>query len=354
MRPDDVEFAQLLTKFIPVRITSFKGVDMNFFRFDYDQTFAVLLMDTNGTTYSRFGSNDHKSDAGRMSIAGLKQAMKGALAMHRGGWKPLSPINQPPRQQEPFTLANIPAYAKSKEADQPCARCHFANNYRFTQLKDEGKFSKEMLFQYPFPENLGVTLDVDRNNLVKAVLAASPAQKSGVQAGDTIVEANQAPVLTSADLQAVLQGIADPGEVSLVVERQGQQLPPMRLELPRGWRKSDVSWRPSLEVAPPTVGLWAEPLNENQKQQRGVPVDRLALRVSFLFPGAKWAQSRGDLKMGDIILDVNNNQLPAMSTRQFHAYFRLNFNVGDTVTLTVLRGTEKREIKVPCIDPKEE
>jgi len=326
---------------------------MNFFRFDYDQTFAVLLMDANGTTYSRFGSNDHKSDASRMSIAGLKRAMRGALAMHRGGWKPISPINQPPRHKEPFTLSDIPAYANSKAAGQACARCHYASNYRFAQLRDEAKFFKEMLFQYPFPENIGVTLDVDANNFVKTVLAASPAQKAGVRPGDLIVQANDAAVLTSADLQAVLQDIPDPGEVSLVVERQGKQQPAMRLELPRDWRKSDISWRPSQEGIPPSLGLWAETLNVSQKEQRGLAVDKLALRVSFFFLGPQWAQSRGALKMGDIILDADNEQLPAMNTRQFHAYFRLNFNVGDRVTLTVLRGGQKMEIKVPCVDPKE-
>src|SRR5688572_14579746 len=113
---------------------------MNFFRFDYDQTFAVLLMDVNGTTYSRFGSNDHKSDASRMSIAGLKRAMRGALSMHRSGWKPISPINQAPRQKKSFTLSDIPAYAKSKAAGESCAHCHYANNYRFEQLRDENKF----------------------------------------------------------------------------------------------------------------------------------------------------------------------------------------------------------------------
>ena len=80
----------------------------------------------------------------------------------------------------------------------------------------------------------------------------------------------------------------------------------------------------------------------------------MALRVSFLTPGAKRALSRGDLKMNDVILDVNHQELPAMNTRQFHSYFRLNFNVGDTVTLTVLRGNQKMEIKVPCIEVKEE
>ncbi|HEY0072728.1 MAG TPA: Trx7/PDZ domain-containing (seleno)protein [Abditibacteriaceae bacterium] len=350
VRPDDAEFARLLGQFVPVRVTSFKGVDMNFFRFDYDQTFAVLLMDAKGTTYSRFGTNDHKADASRMSIPGLKRAMRAALKMHNEGWQAKNPVNAPPLKQDPFTLADIPAYTKSKTATQPCAHCHHANDYRFAQLRQEGKFSRDLLFQYPFPENIGIALDVNANNLVKSVLPDSPAQKAGVQAGDIVTSANDAPVLTSADLQMVLNGISEPGAVSLVIERNGQQLAPMSLALPQGWRKSDISWRPSQAGIPPQLGIWAEPLNTDQKKARGIEADKLALRVSFLFPGPKWATTRGDLKMNDVILDINDKQLPGMNTRQFHSYFRLNFNVGDTATLTVLRGQEKLQIKVPCLD----
>jgi hypothetical protein len=350
VRPEDAEFRQLLGQFVPVRVTSFKGVDMNFFRFDYDQTFAVLLMDAKGTTYSRFGTNDHKADASRMSIPGLKRAMRAALKMHIDGWQAKNPVNAPPQKQDPFTLADIPAYTKSKTATQPCAHCHHANDYRFKQLREEGKFSKEMLFQYPFPENIGLSLDVNANNVVKSVLPDSPAQKAGIQAGDIVTSANEAPVLTSADLQMVLNGISEPGAVSLVVERDGKPLPPMQLALTQGWRKSDISWRPSQGGIPPQIALWAEPLNADQKKARGIAADKLALRVSFLYGGAKGAETRGDLKMNDVILDINDKQLPVMNTRQFHSYFRLNFNIGDTATLTVLRGQEKLQIKVPCLD----
>lgn len=354
VRPDDAEFTQLLSQFIPVRVTSFKGVDMNFFRFDYDQTFAVLLMDAAGTTYSRFGTNDHKSDASRMSIPGLKRAMRAALKMHNEGWRPIHPVNQPPAKKEAFTLANIPAYAKSKTAAEACAHCHYANNFRFAQLREERQFSKDMLFQYPFPENIGVTLEVDANNVIKTVLPDSPAQKVGLQTGDVIVGANNAPILTSADLQMVLNTLPEPGEVSLQIERGGQKLPPTSLKLPAGWRKSDISWRPSQGGIPPQIGIWAEPLKDDQKQARGITADKLALRVSFIFPGQKWAPTRGDLKMNDVILDVDGRQLQAMNTRQFHSYFRLNFNVGDTTTLKVLRGQQTLEIKVPCLEINEE
>ena len=43
-----------------------------------------------------------------------------------------------------------------------------------------------------------------------------------------------------------------------------------------------------------------------------------------------------------------------MTTRQFHSYFRMTFNVGDSVTLNVLRGGEKLGLIVPCVDAQEE
>jgi hypothetical protein len=38
VRPEDPELTRLLQQFVPVRITNFKNVDMNRFRFDYDLT----------------------------------------------------------------------------------------------------------------------------------------------------------------------------------------------------------------------------------------------------------------------------------------------------------------------------
>src|SRR5438094_804355 len=106
---------------------------MNRFRFDYDLTFAVLMMDADEHTYSRFGTQDYKSLSDRMSIAGLKKAMRDVLAAHRVGAKnwPAVPA------VKPITLMDIPAYAKSKQAAEPCAHCHFVNNFRLRQLQTE-------------------------------------------------------------------------------------------------------------------------------------------------------------------------------------------------------------------------
>ena len=75
----------------------------------------------------------------------------------------------------------------------------------------------------------------------------------------------------------------------------------------------------------------------------------MALKVTFLFPGPVWAKSRGGLKMDDILTGVNGTPLPDMTIRQFHAYFRTHFNVGDTVTLNALRGGQKLDLTAPFL-----
>lgn len=380
MRPEDPELARLLERFVPVRLTSMKGVDLNRFRFDYDQTFAVLMMDAEGYTYSRFGSNDEKGDAGRMSVAGLKHAMEGVLARHRtrngtlkrpdrtptplatGGNRPVaapaaaknSSKAAETSSKAAFAIADYPAFAKTKMAQQACYHCHYANDARFLQSRADGTFRKSMLFQYPFPENIGITLEVDRNNIVKTVLPGTAADKAGIRAGDQIIAANSLPILTSADLQFALDPVPEPGKVLLEIERAGKRLSPLALALGPGWRRSDISWRPSQGGIAPTVGLWAERLSEAQKKERGIAAGDMALRVSFLFPGAQAARSRGELKMNDVIVGINGRNLPAMNTRQFHSHFRLNFNVGDTVTLNILRGSQRLDVPVPCVEVRGE
>ncbi|MBM3457709.1 MAG: hypothetical protein FJX77_04160 [Armatimonadetes bacterium] len=155
MRPEDPELARLLDRFVPVRFTNFKQVDMNRFQFDYDLTFAILMMDSAGRTYSRYGAQDARHSDARMSVTGLKHAMRAVLEAH-GKRTDLPPI---PADRPAYTVMEIPAYANSPAARQPCAHCHHANNFRFRQLRLEGTFRKEMVYQYPLPENVGLTLD---------------------------------------------------------------------------------------------------------------------------------------------------------------------------------------------------
>lgn len=345
VRPEDTELARLLNQFVPVRITNFKGVDLNRFQFDYDLTFAALMMDPEGGVYSRFGSRDAGSATARLSIAGLKRSLREVLALYRQGARGDRPVERPA-----FTTADYAAFARRPQSKQPCYHCHFANNARFSQVRADGRFLKPMLFQYPLPENIGITLDVDRNNVVKAVLPGSPAEKAGLRAEDVLTRADQTRVLSTADLQFALNPLAEPGVVTLQVRRGGMARRPVTLALPAGWRVTDISWRQSIDGIPPQIGFWGEPLKAVETRERGLTTDRMALAVRFLFPAPEWAKTRGDLRLNDVVLGVNDERLPPMNVRQFHAYFRLHFNVGDTVTLNVLRGTERLNIRVPCVE----
>lgn len=345
--PQDAELKQLLNQFVPVRIVNFKGVDLNRFKFDYDLTFVVLMMDADGRVYSRFGTNDAHHSPELMSVAGLKKAMTDVLALHRSS-APKAPAlaAAPPR-----TPADYPAFRKLKMANDACYHCHYANNARFAQLRYDGALKKEMVFQYPHPENVGITLETDANNVVRSIRPGSPADKAGLRAGDVLHKAEATTVITGADLQFVLNGISDPGKVTLQAARAGKPQPPTVLDLPKGWRRSDVSWRPSQEGAGPSMGFWGTPLNTAEKTKLGLPLDGLAIRANFMFPGPVWARTRGELRSGDIITGLDDQQLPTMTTRQFHSHFRLKYDYGQSVRVNALRGGAKVAFEVPCLEP---
>ncbi len=347
MRPEDPELTRLLDRFVPVRLTDFKPVDMTRFQFDYDLTFAILMMNADGRTYSRYGTQDWRHSEERMSVEGLKHSLRAVLAAHaRGAAAPAAAAPKPA-----FTVMDIPAYAQSPAARQPCAHCHHANNFRFQQLRFEGTFRKEMVYQYPLPENLGLTMDSSAPNRVRSAAETSPAGKAGIRAGDVVTRVNDTPIYTDADLQFALNPLPEPTTVTLHAERAGKPLPPAVVALPAGWRKTDVSWRPSVFAVGPALGFGSDVLDAAQKQALAIPEDRLALRVKQLFPAPHFRVARPDLRVGDIVLGLNGEALPASTHVQFMTRFRLGFEFGQRGTLEVLRSGQRLSLPVVGVDP---
>ena len=64
-----------------VRLISANGLDLSLFQFDTDQSFAVFLLNADGTIYGRFGTrSDQTLWTDDVSIEGLGKALEGALA----------------------------------------------------------------------------------------------------------------------------------------------------------------------------------------------------------------------------------------------------------------------------------
>src|SRR5262245_26411337 len=142
VRPDDDELVLLYQQFVPVRITDFKRVDLNRFRFDYDLTFAVLMMNAEGVTYSRFGTRDGASATSRMSIAGLKRAMRDVLRVHELQTKHASPRKDASPRTPPDLIEDHPEFQRRKAAQEACYHCHFAHELLIDELRASGKFAK--------------------------------------------------------------------------------------------------------------------------------------------------------------------------------------------------------------------
>jgi len=89
------------------------------------------------------------------------------------------------------------------------------------------------------------------------------------------------------------------------------------------------------------AGVGGPNLTPEEKQKLGLAPERLAFRQGkYVTNLAK----RAGIREGDIILGIDGKEL-AMTMLQFNAYVRLNYQVGDTITLEVLR--DGRRLKMP-------
>ena len=56
----DPAIRPLLEKFVCVRQVATNGLDLRLFQFDTDQSFAVFMLNADGTIYGRFGTRSHR------------------------------------------------------------------------------------------------------------------------------------------------------------------------------------------------------------------------------------------------------------------------------------------------------
>jgi S1-C subfamily serine protease len=215
---------------------------------------------------------------------------------------------------------------------------------RRDSLQAQGKWRLDQVWVYPLPENTGLTLDVDQGNQVQAIVKDSPVDRAGLQVGDLLRSINGVPTASIADVQYGLHRAPAEGEIPIVWLRDGQPMS-ARINVTKGWRKTDISWRWSLPGLEPIPWVQGEDLGAKEKRGLGLNEKQLAFyQGAFLFDPARLA----GIRVHDILVGIDNQKLE-MTARQFQAFMRLNYKVGDRVTYNILRDGQRLDLPLTLV-----
>jgi len=321
-----------------VRILNMRGVDLNVFEFDYDLTWSAFFLNAEEKIYGRFGGRDAVSADKYLTLSGLKNAMRAALAAHRR-----EPIARPAVVSRPaVSVEQYPAVTQLKA--NACVHCHQVYDFRRQGSRTAGKWRLDDAWVYPLPEKLGFTLDPDSGQRLASVAADSAAARAGLEAGDLLTRIHGRPVASFADAQYALHHAPAEGTITVSWQHAGQ-LRAGTLELTPGWRKTDISWRASMWGLEPAPCVHGKDLTAAEKKALGLAENHLAFRQGRFVPVA--ARMAG-IQENDIILGIDDRDLE-LTMLQFNAYVRLNYKVGERITFTVLRNGER--LKLPMTLP---
>lgn len=358
---EDPAIAPLLKKFVRARQVSTNGLDLSLFQYDTDQSFAVFLLNADGTIYGRFGTRSHRTDwINDVSIAGLAKAMQGALALHENydtyktalaGKRGPEPLVASPEKYPHLKGKYTDALNYQGDVVKSCIHCHQIGDAERAWYLDQGKpIPEKVFFPYPHPKSIGLTLDPDEMAVVKAVAADSPAAAAGLQAGDSILFFEKQPMLSIADVQWVLHHAKAAGdELSLRVRRDGELID-ASLSLPEGWRRrDDIAWRVSSWPYRRMVygGMKLEALSAEQRSALKLADDELGLLIAHVGQyGPHAAAKRAGVKKGDILIEYNGHTEAQTPSEMLHTAMS-EYEIGKRVSLTVLRNGERKTMQVP-------
>lgn len=316
-------------QFVRVRLDEIHHSDINLFEFDYDLTLMVFFLNASEEIYGRYGGRDADDADSRQSLAGLRYSMLAALQTHKEEDRPKVV------RKEPLQIRSL----RSAGNYRGCIHCHNVKEIQNDELKRLGQWSREKLWRYPMPENIGLTLEIDRGNVVKSVDQESAAGATGIQQGDIIDEIGGLRVRSFADAQTLLDKAPVKGTLALKWFRGGEQHS-AKLTLNDGWRRTDISWRPSMQRYLAAPRLYGRDLSLDERRTLGLKPKQLA----FAHRDRVLTQaSEAGIRAGDVILGFDGRELHK-TAYDFQTWVRENYILGDRVKINVIRDGKRIDI----------
>ncbi|WP_395142254.1 Trx7/PDZ domain-containing (seleno)protein [Armatimonas sp.] len=336
----DPKMKALLEQFVRVRVIATNGLDLSLFQYDTDQSFAVFLLNADGTVYGRYGTRSHRTEwQGDVSVEGMAKAMEGALALHKN-----YPKN---KAQLAAKRGAVPAFAKPElfpslrakytpflnyegKVVPSCIHCHMISEAQHTVAIQNRQLTDALLFPYPHPKILGLILDPKERPTVLRTESGSPAAKAGFLPGDVIQTLEGQPLLSLADMQWILNTTpAEGATLKASVLRAGKPKL-LTLTLSDGWRRrDDISWRAS------TWGLRRAALGGMKLDPNPSGKGLLVGHVGQFGPHD--LAKRAGLVKGDILTSFDTIINPVRESDLIAHALQVK-KPGDTIPLTIQRG----------------
>ncbi len=339
--------------FISVRQVEMKGVDLTQFQFDHDLNWAAMFINADGTVYARYGTQSAEGPDAFNSIEGLQQTMKRVLKLHENYPNNKSELAGKRAKQKPYkTALEMPGLPGSSAQFQQqttrrnCIHCHMIHDAENEHAQKSGTFKQDMLWRYPLPNNIGVSVDAKHGCRITRV--EQSASDSGLRAGDEITHLNGQAVTSIADMQWVLHNLSNKSEKVEVKTTAGKT---RTITTNAGWKKTDISWRGSIWTISPRLRVWAPEAPANKRRGLDLADSDGALEVRWINggkPGGRAARSSG-LRQGDIIVAVDGKPVPNNPSR-FQLHVKLNYEVGQSVPLTIVRGGRRMKINLKLVE----
>lgn len=357
----ETDLQPLLDKFVCVRVINANDLDLSKFQFDYDLSFSTMFFHPDGTILGRYGSWTHQKDAQDASTVGYRRTLEAVLALHAKYQANKAALRGKQGSPAQFkTPVDIPVLAGKyqRELDwegkvvQSCLHCHQVGDaFRASYREQKQAIPAQWIYPMPAPDTLGMSMAPDDVAKVKEVLPGSAAAEAGVKPGDEITRVEGQPVVSIADIAWALHHAPDSGLFTMQVRRDGaQEEATVKISLAPKWRtRSDISRRvatwPMRGMA--FGGMVLEDLSDEERAARGLTKDQLALRAKGVGQYGKHALAKKTgFQKEDIIVSFAGMET-RMTEGEILGHLLTSHFPGESVPVTVLRGSEKKQFMLP-------